>query len=230
LRAQAREKGALFMQVAIEQDQSTIHHQICLLPQEIERLYEAAQVGASNALNSLRDFLGMQAEIHLNCLSFMPLPILIDRIRLFYPEHIAFHLRFSGEISGEIYTFFQERDALILIQQMMGSKKLKNNKSFNRVEISVLTELVNILSSSFWRSLTEKASLNWWFTPPSRISDLQRVLNYSAKIYNLDHLLVHFEYLIQNLEIRVQLVMLPTKSTMKKILAKLNPLPFQEIE
>ncbi len=218
------------MQVAIEQDESIIHQQICLLPQEIEKLYEAAQMGASSALSSLRNFLGTQAEIHLNCLSFMTLPILLDRIRMFYPEHVAFHLRFSGEICGEIYTFFQEKDALALIQQMMGAKRNKNNKSFNRVEISVLTELVNILSNCFWRSLTEKAAINWWFTPPARVSDLQRVLNYSAKVYNLDHLLVHYEYLIESLEIRVQLIMLPTKSTMKKLLTKLTPAPFAETE
>ena len=218
------------MQVAIEQDESSVHHQICLLPQEIEKLYEAAQMGASSALNSLRDFLGIHTDIHLNCLSFMPLPILIDRIRLFYPDHIAFHLRFAGEITGEIYTFFQEKDALALIQQMMGAKRSKNSKDINRVEISVLTELVNILSNSFWRSLAEKAALNWWFTPPARVSNMERVLNYSAKVYNLDHLLVHYEYLIVNLEIRVQLVMMPTKSTMKKILTKLSPAPFPEIE
>lgn len=218
------------MQVAIEQDESTVQNQICLLPQEIEKLYEVAQMGASGALNSLRDFLGTPTDIHLNCLSFMPLPILIDRIRLYYPEHVAFHLRFAGEISGEIYTFFQEKDALALIQEMMGTRRLKNNKSLNRIEVSVLTELVNILSNSFWRSLTEKAALNWWFTPPSRISNLERVLNYSAKVYNLDHLLVHYEYLIINLEIRVQLIMLPTKSTMKKILTKLYPVPSSEVK
>lgn len=218
------------MQVAIEQDESTVHNQIYLLPQEIEKLYEAAQTGATDALNSLRDFLGIQTDIHLNCLSFMPLPILIDRIRLYYPEHVAFHLRFAGEISGEIYTFFQEKDALALMHQLMGTRRLKNSKIMNRVEVSVLTELVNIISNSFWRSLTEKATLNWWFTPPCRISNLERVLNYSAKVYNLDHLLVHYEYLIINLEIRIQLIMLPTKSTMKKILTKLNPVASPDVE
>lgn len=218
------------MQVAIEQDESTIHNQICLLPQEIEKLFEAAQMGASGALNSLHDFIGIYTDIHLNCLSFMPLPVLIDRIRLYYPDHVAFHLRFAGEINGEIYTFFQEKDAMALIRQMMGPRWLKSNKIMNRMEISALTELVNILSNSFWRSMTEKASLNWWFTPPTRISNLERVLNYSSKVYLLDHLLVHYEYLIETLGIRVQLIMLPTKSTMKKILSKLNPLPFQEFE
>lgn len=213
------------MQVAIEQDEFTIHNQISLLPHEIEKLYEAAQVGASSSLNSLRDFLGIQADIHLNCLSFITLPILVDRIKLYYQEPVSFHLRFSGEISGEIYAFFQEKDAWTLIQQVMGNKKFKAGKVLSRVEISVLTELINILSNSFWRSLTEKASLNWWFTPPTRITDLERVLTYSSKVCHLDHMLVQYEYLIQTLDIRVQLVMLPTKSTMKKILSKLIPVP-----
>jgi chemotaxis protein CheY-P-specific phosphatase CheC len=215
------------MQVAIEQDESTIYHQICLLPQEIERLCKAAQMGASGALNALRDFIGIHTDIHLNCLSFMPLPALIDHIRNHYPDHIAFHLRSAGEINGEIYTFFQEKDATALIRHMLGPRCLKNNKFFNQMELSVLTELVTILANSFWRSLTEKTSLNWWFTPPVRISNMERILNYSAKVYLVDHLLMHYEYLIAALGIRVEFIMLPTNSTMKKILAKLNTLPFE---
>lgn len=211
-------------QVAIEQDESTIHDQIYLLPQEIEKLYEVAQTGASRSVSSLREFLGINTEIHLNYLSFLSLPILLDRIKLYYPNHLGFHLRFSGEISGEIYTFFQEQDALTLIQQMMGNKRTKSNKALNRIEVSVLSELVNILSNSFWRALTEKALINWWITPPTRINDLARSLTYSAKVYTLDHLLAHFEFIIPMMEIRIQLVMLPTQNTMKKLLSKLNPM------
>lgn len=218
------------MQVAIEQNELTNYNQICLSPQEIEKLYAAAQMGAFGAMNALRDFIGIQTNIHLNGLSFMPLPALIDHIRRYYSDHIAFHLRSAGEINGEIYTFFQEKDALTLIRNMLGPRSPKNNKFLNPMEISVLTELVIMLSNSFWCSLTEKTSFNWWFTPPVRISNMERVLHYAVKIYLLDHSLMHYEYLIEALGIRVQFIMLPTNSTMKKILAKLNPMPFQEFE
>lgn len=211
--------------VAIEQNESTVHEQIYLGPQEIERLYEIAQKGATESVSALRDFLGSNTAIHLNCLSFLPLPIMIDRIKLFYPRHLGFHLRFSGEISGEIFTFFQEEDALILIERMTGHKRLKKVNGINRVEVSVLAELINILSNSFWRALTEKTALNWWFTPPTRVNDLSRSLTYSSKVYTLDHLLMHFEYLIPSLEIRIQLLMLPTQNTIKKVLSKLTALP-----
>jgi chemotaxis protein CheY-P-specific phosphatase CheC len=210
------------LNIAIEQDESSIHEDIFLPPAEIKMLYEIAQKGASESINSLRDFLGTTNDIHLNCLSFLPLPIMIDRIKLFYPNHLGFHIRFSGEISGEIFTFFREEDAIFLVDKITGHRRLKSLKNINRVEISVLAELVNILSNSFWRTLTEKTSFNWWFTPPTRVNDLSRALSYSAKVYTLDHLLIHFEYLIPNLEIRIQLLMLPTQHTMKKILGKLN--------
>lgn len=210
------------LNIAIEQNESSIHENIFLPPQEIKRLYEIAQKGAVESINALRDFLGATTDIHLNCLSFLPLPIMVDRIKLFYPSHLGFHLRFSGEISGEIFTFFREQDAIFLVDKMTGHRRLKSLKNINRVEISVLAELVNILSNSFWRTLTEKTSLNWWFTPPTRVNDLSRSLTYSAKVYTLDHLLIHFEYLIPNLEIRIQLLMLPTQNTIKKILDKLS--------
>jgi chemotaxis protein CheY-P-specific phosphatase CheC len=210
------------LNIAIEQDESSIHEDIYLPPSEVKMLYEIAQKGASESINSLRDFLGTTNDIHLNCLSFLPLPIMIERIKLFYPNHLGFHIRFSGEISGEIFTFFREEDAIFLVDKITGHRRLKSLKNINRVEISVLAELVNILSNSFWRTLTEKTAFNWWFTPPTRVNDLSRALSYSAKVYTLDHLLIHFEYLIPNLEIRIQLLMLPTQHTMKKILGKLN--------
>ncbi len=218
------------LNVAIEQNQSTIYDDLYLPPNEIKKLYEIAQKGAVESINSLRDFLGTNTDIHLNCLSFLPLPIMIDRIKLFYPSHLGYHLRFSGEITGEIFTFFREEDAIYLIEKITGHKRLKNINGINRVEISVLAELVNILSNSFWRCLTEKTSLNWWFTPPTKVSDLGRSLTYSGKVYTLDHLLIHFEYLISHLEIRIQLLMLPTQNTIKKILNKLTENQISENE
>jgi chemotaxis protein CheY-P-specific phosphatase CheC len=219
-------KGAFRMlNIAIEQNETSIQEEIFLPPQEIKKLYEAAQKGAAESINSLRDFLGPTNDIHLNCLSFLPLSVMVDRIKIFYPNHLGYHLRFSGEISGEIYTFFRETDALFLVEKITGQKRLKNLKNINRVEISVLAELVNILANAFWRTLTEKTAFNWWFTPPTRVNELSKALSYSAKIYTLDNLLIHFEYLIPNLEIRIQSLMLPTQHTIQKLLTKLNTSP-----
>jgi chemotaxis protein CheY-P-specific phosphatase CheC len=210
------------LNIAIEQNEATIQEDFFLQPQEIKKLYEIAQKGAAKSVSSLRDFLGGNNDIHLNCLSFLPLPIMIERIKLFYPNHLGYHIRFSGEISGEIFTFFRESDAIYLVDKINGHRHLKTLKNINRIEISFLGELVNILSNAFWRTLTEKTAFNWWFTPPTRVNDLNRALSYSAKIYTLDNLLIHFEYLIPNLEIRIQLLMMPTQHTMKKLLTKLN--------
>jgi chemotaxis protein CheY-P-specific phosphatase CheC len=208
--------------IVIEQNESSIQEEIFLPPQEIKRLYEIIQKGASESIHSLRDFLGTTNEIHLNCLSFLPLAVMIERIKLFYPEHLAYHLGFSGEISGEIFTFFRESDAIYLVTKITGDKHLKGLQNFNRVDISILSELVNILSNSFWRSLTEQAAFNWWFTPPTRVSELCRSLTYSAKVYALDNLIIHFEYLIPGLDLRIQLLMLPSQNTIRKLLTKLN--------
>lgn len=207
--------------VVIEQNEASIRDDIFLPPLEVKHLYAIAQNGAANSINSLRDFLGINVDIHLNYLSFLPFPVLIDRIKQFYQNNIGFHLRFSGDITGEIFTFFREEDAQSLIERMLGQKR-KPGRRLNRVETSVLSELVNIISNTFWRALSEKTMLNWYFTPPAPVTDLNRSLVYSAKIYNLDNLLLHFEYLIPVLEIRFQFIILPAKHTMNKILSKLG--------
>ena len=211
--------------IAIEQNEATLQSGINLPPQEIAMLYQIAQTGASGSVIGLRDFLGANASIHLNCLSFLPLPIMIERIKMFYPNHLAFHLRFFGEISGELYVLFRDEDVTALIGRIMGQqRRLKLVKRLNRIELSVLAELVNILANSFWRVLTEETSLNWWINPPTHLNDLAKTLTYSAKVYNIDQLLLHLEFLIMFSEIRIQFIMLPSQNTISKIFEKLKPL------
>lgn len=210
--------------VAIEQGEPGIRNELSPQSQEIKDLYEIAQNGATASINSLCQFLGSNVDINVNCLSFLTLPILADRINQFYHNHLGFHLRFTGEITGEIYTFFAESDAIVLIEKMLGHKRFKYRKRYNRIEISVLTELVNILSNSFWRALTDKTAMNWSISPPTQISDLSRSLFYSTKVYVVDYFLVHFEYLIPALDVRIQFIVLPTQQTLKKIFSRLTPL------
>lgn len=208
--------------VAIEQGDPNVQNELCPPPQEIKKLYEIAQNGANASINSLRQFLGNNIDINLNCLSFLTLPILADRINLFYQNHLGFHLRFTGEITGEIYTFFAEQDASLLIEKMLGHKRFKYRNRFNRIEISVLTELVNIISNSFWRALSDKTAMNWSISPPTQINDLSRSLFYSTKVYVVDYFLIHFEYLIPMLDVRIQFIVLPTQQTLKKIFSKMT--------
>ncbi|HOJ76649.1 MAG TPA: hypothetical protein PLZ08_02150 [Bacillota bacterium] len=208
--------------LAIEHSHNSNNEAIFLPFSQIEQLYNIAQNGAAKSISSMQQFLGINVDIHLNCLSFLSLPILIDRINLYYRNHLGFHLRFSGEITGEIYTFFGEKDATILIEKMLGHhRRFKYPRRFNRLEISVLAELVNVLSNSFWRALTDKTAINWTISPPTQITNLERSLFYSAKIYPVDQFLVHFEYLIPDLDVRIQFIVLPTQKTLKKIFTKL---------
>ncbi len=209
--------------IAIEQSEPVGQDHLYPPPREIKRLYEIAQHGALTSLNSLRQFLGSDVDINLNCLSLLTLPVLIDRINLFYRDHLGFHLRYSGEITGEIYTFFAERDAKMLIDKMLGHKRFKYGKRFNRIELSVLTELVNIVSNAFWRAMTDKTGMNWYLAPPTLINDLSRTLFYSSKIYTVDYFLVHFEYVLPTMDVRIQFIVLPTQQTLTKIFSKLNP-------
>jgi hypothetical protein len=55
------------------------------------------------------------------------------------------------------------------------------------------------------------------------VSDLSRSMAYSAKVYNLDSLLIHFEFIIPVSDIRFQYIILPGQNTIQKILEKLSP-------
>jgi chemotaxis protein CheY-P-specific phosphatase CheC len=213
--------------IAIEQNRDTIGQAVVLPQQELKELFEIAQAGATGAVASLRDFLGTSSDIQLNCLSFLPVSVLLDRIRLYYQDNLGFHLRFSGDISGEIYTLMRERDAFLIIERMLGAKR-KSGKPLDRLEVSVLAEMIHIMANSFWRAMSEKTALNWWFSPPARVNDPARSLAYSAKVFNLDQLLIHFEFLIPGSGIRFQYVFLPSQNTLARLLEGLSRIPAPE--
>lgn len=208
--------------VAIEQNETSIQEQLFFNTHEIAQLYEIAQLGAHGAGLSLRCFLGITSDIRLKCLSLLPLQVMLERLNIYYPNHIGFHQRFFGDINGEIFTFFHEQHALFIIEKMLGGKKRWFWNKLNRVEISVLSELTNILSNAFWRSLAEKTSLNWWVNPPTYVHHLSKTINNLAKVHSTDPYLIHFDYHIPVLGSRIQLVILPSQHTIKKLLQRIN--------
>jgi chemotaxis protein CheY-P-specific phosphatase CheC len=208
--------------VAIEYSGPSIREHLYLPPQEIEILYEAAQIGADGAIGSLQQFLGINTEIRLNCLSFLSLPILQDRLNLFYPNSVGYHIRFSGDVTGELFTFFSEKTAWTILDRVITRRWSLGRRQMNKIEISALSELVNIISNSFWRVITEKSSLNWWISPPAKVNDLAKSVYYTCKVYSVDSLMIQIEYFIPDLNARIQFVILPTQYTLKKILFQLE--------
>lgn len=214
------------LNIAIEQNEITIKEQAYLLsPPEITRFYEVAQAGVIEFSDSLKDFFGENTEFLLNCLSFLPLPVLVDRVNLYHSQHLGFHQRFSGEIAGGIYTYIREKDALVLIDRITDAKKFKTEKGLNKIEFSLIAEFLNILANSLWKAITDKTALSWWLTPPILVNSLSRSLAYSARVYTLDYLQVHLEFLMPATATRVYLIILPNQNTLKVILSKLLTQP-----
>jgi chemotaxis protein CheY-P-specific phosphatase CheC len=215
--------------IAIEHDLDAVPEPLDLPSHQVKQLFDIAQAGAVGSVGSLRDFLGTAADIHLNYLAFIPVSVLLERIRQQHRNALGFQMRFSGDISGEIFTFFKEQEAFSLVEKMLGTKR-RSHQPLNPLELSVLAELVNIISNSFWRVMADQADLNWWFSPPTRLRDPNRTLTYSAKVRNYDHLIIHFEFLIPSFNLRFQYIILPTHNSIHKLLHSLGRSIIQEAD
>lgn len=215
------------LNIAIEQNEISLQEAYPFSAWQMGPLFQIAQNGAAGSTHSLRDFLRIHSEIRVNCLSILPLSILIERVHLYYRNHIGFHLRFSGEIHGEIFALLREDHALMLLERALGpksnDKRHPETDKLNPLEVTMLAELIQMISNSFRQELTEKTLFNWWITQPLRVSDVDHSLTYAAKIFNLDHHVIHLEYLIPILELRIQFLLLPAASMLPKILARLAP-------
>lgn len=190
-----------------------------LAPSKFNEFHNIAQRGALNSLQSLERFLGFNIQTHINSLSFLPISLMTDRLNLFYSNSIGFHLRFSGDINGEIYTFFSEKDARSLIKHFLGCTMLKRGRRFNRIELSVLNELSNIVGNSFWQTFGNQSTLRWNAAPPVLVRNITSCLFYSSRIYSFDAGLLHVEFSVPDLKTRIQLLLLPTAQTLDNLIS-----------
>lgn len=142
---------------------------------ELDTLKEIGSIGAGNAATALSNLIGQQVIIRNPEARIMGYNEAIEWLG--GPEEIAAAVlvALSGQISG-IMLFVQKLEFINLVTESMLGNRISDYSELQEMEISALTEVGNIMISTFINALTGLAGIDVEETVPAFTVDMQGAL------------------------------------------------------
>lgn len=138
--------------------------------EQIDTLKEVANIGTGNAINALSQLLGRGISMKVpvaNLVEFKDAANFLGG-----PERLVVGVlvSISGELNGMIMFLVKRESANSLLDILLG--KMERTESFSEMELSTLTEVGNILVSSYLNSLAAMLSKKISLSVPSLAADM----------------------------------------------------------
>lgn len=133
---------------------------------QLDALQEVSNIGAGNSATSLSILLGTKIDMtvpNINIIKF-------DDLFNSYQENVvvAVLVRVLDDIPGSILYVFEEKVALNMISKLISSKE----SSITEMGISVMSEIGNIIASSFMNSISTFTNLRATASVPAVANDM----------------------------------------------------------
>lgn len=190
-----------------------------------DALKEVGSIGTGNAATALSTVLGRKIIMTL------PEVKLVEFNRAIYdlggPEKIvaAVLVEFSGEING-VMLFLQNLEFINVVMDGLLSRRIEDLRDITEMEVSALTEVGNIIISSYMNALSSLTGITVNLSVPSvAINMLGGIMNvpivmYGYKMNQLLSLNGTFE--CDGEEVYSRLLMLPDEESLDYIMRKLG--------
>lgn len=117
-------------------------------------LREIANIGAGNAVTSLAKMLNKRIDMSVPEVNMPEFKNLSDTLSGAETLVAGLLVCISGDIEGMMMYIMHEHSACTLIKELLG-KEIHNFADFNDLELSALTEIGNILTSSYLTALSK---------------------------------------------------------------------------
>ncbi len=204
---------------AAEQDYPRAKNRISA--EEINILRRINEAGARRAQSALSEFLKRETILDTPRISVLPLAMLMQQMDSKPRDLIGIHVRIIGEVSGEMYFLFTRKDALRLVEMLVG-ERMRLTLSLNRIESSALSEIANILTGSYWYAMTDRKALNWRITVPTIVEDVGKILTLSNRVYDFTSMVFLTDINVPQNNVRGHFLLLPRQEALTKLLANLE--------
>lgn len=139
---------------------------------ELDTLKEIGSIGTGNAATSLSSLIGMPVRIKQPEVRIMEYNEAIEWIGGPEPITAGVLVGMSGQISG-IMLSVQQLDFVNLVLESMMGKTIQDYMELGEMERSALTEVGNIMISTFINALSGLADINIDLTVPAFTVDMQ---------------------------------------------------------
>ena len=139
---------------------------------EIDTLREIGSIGTGNAATALSQMLGKEVRITMPEVRIMGYNEAIEWIGGPEPITAGVLVGMSGQLSG-IMLSVQQLDFVNLVLESMMERTIKDYMELGEIERSALTEVGNIMISTFINALSGLADLDIKLTVPAFTVDMQ---------------------------------------------------------
>lgn len=188
---------------------------------EINVLRWINEAGARRAEVALSEFLHRETILRTPRISVLPLARLMELTRSKPRDLIGIHVRIIGEVSGEMYFLFTRKNAIRLVEMLVG-ERFRLLQSLNAVESSALSEIANILTGSYWYAMTDRTRLNWRVTVPTIVQDVGRLLSLSSRVYDFTSMVFLTDLAVPESEVRGHFLLIPRRDALPRLLENLT--------
>jgi chemotaxis protein CheC len=192
-----------------------------LSPIQLDALKEVGNIGTGNAATSLSQLLNKKIDMTVPSLNIVPFNDIFSKIG---GEEVVIGVivRVLGEIPGNILFIFEKEVANNFIEVLLGKKE----EEISEMGLSVLSEIGNIISTSYMNAISLFTNLNIMPSVPAVSCDMLGAILSTTFIesgqyddYVLD---IETVFLQNNLNISGQFYYIPEPGSLEKILKSLG--------
>jgi chemotaxis protein CheC len=201
-------------------------YQSVLSEEQLDFLREMMSIGAGNAAGALEQILGCRLEMEMPKLHIIPIPLVGRSIRgdPTIPVMCA-KMGLLGDIRGDVFFIVPDLDLAGLIDQIKEATPGGVMKGYE-MELSVVTEVANIVSGVYLTALHDFCLLNIYHTVPKAARDMiQSLLDESlAKLCgkSKEILLVVNEFAIDKMQFVFYFLMITSPQSIETFAASIE--------
>jgi len=192
---------------------------------EIDALKEIGNIGAGNAATALSMMLSQRISIKVPQVKIIPFDEVSESVG--GPEQlvVGIFLRISGDIDGNILIVIAEEDAYTLAKTLLKEDR-EIYRDFSELEQSALTELGNIIGSSYVAALSELSKLSLRISVPSMAFDMAgAIISFPLSLYGYlgdTAFLIETEFVEGLAGIKLHYFMIPDDNSLKRLLTAIG--------
>lgn len=191
----------------------------------MERVQVLANVGITNAAESLSKILGKQIDLSIPTVELLPVEKVPETFGEVDNIYIGVYMPLVGDIKGTILFGLAEEAGFELIDMLYGIESGKTRELDEDGE-SALKEVTNIVGSSVVNVISEKTAIAIKPTVPTIVHDfMQSILDSILVLHNISNdyvLVMDTEFYYQNDRVIGKLMVLPETESLKKIVDRLK--------
>ena len=189
----------------------------------IDILKEVGNIGAGNAATSLSQMLSKRIEMNVPEVSLLDYNDIIESIGGAENVVVGVLIGFEGDIEGVILFLIKKEFAHLILNTLLGTE-LKSFEDISDLELSALSEISNIMVSSYVNSISSLTDMRIRVAVPSLNIDMSGALldAVTAEFSEAASKVVFIKekYFCQNEMVYSYMLLLPDRQSLKTLMKK----------